>query len=45
MSPDRTAEVFDEVSRSGYYPEIVAEGLRDTLAGEVVNAYVLHHEP
>jgi hypothetical protein len=45
MSPDRTAEVFDEVSRSGYYPEIVAEGLRDSLAGESVSAYVLHHEP
>jgi hypothetical protein len=37
--------VFDEISRSGYYPEIVAEGLRDALAGESVLAYVLHHEP
>jgi hypothetical protein len=37
--------VFDEISRSGYYPEIVAEGLRDALAGEFVLAYVLHHEP
>lgn len=42
---DHTAEVFDDVSRSGYYPEIVAEGLRDALAGERVRAYVLHHEP
>ena len=45
MSIDRTPEVFDEVSRSGYYPEIVAEGLRDALADESVLAYVLHHEP
>ncbi len=45
MSHDRTPEVFDEVSRSGYYPEIVAEGLRDTLAGETVSAHVVHHEP
>jgi hypothetical protein len=45
MSNDRTDEVFDEVSRSGYYPEIVADGLRDSLAGEAVVAYVLHHEP
>lgn len=45
MSHDRTPEVFDEVSRSGYYPEIVSEGLRDALAGEIVTAYVVHHEP
>ena len=45
MSIDRTPEVFDEVSRSGYYPEIVADGLRDVLADESVLAYVLHHEP
>ena len=45
MTIDRTPEVFDEVSRSGYYPEIVADGLRDALADESVLAYVLHHEP
>jgi hypothetical protein len=45
MTDDRTPEVFDEVSRSGYYPEIVAEGLRDVLADEPVSSYVLHHEP
>ncbi|MCW2798863.1 MAG: phosphodiesterase [Aeromicrobium sp.] len=45
MTIDHMDELFDEVSRSGYYPEIVAEGLRDALAGEAVAAYVLHHEP
>ena len=45
MSDDRTPEVFDEVSRSGYYPEIVSDGLRDALAGETVIAHVVHHEP
>ncbi|MCL3818565.1 DUF5998 family protein [Aeromicrobium wangtongii] len=45
MTTDHTTALFDEVSRSGYYPEIVAEGLRDALAGEVVAGYVLHHEP
>jgi hypothetical protein len=45
MSMDHNDGLFDEVSRSGYYPEIVAEGLRDALAGESVAAYVLHHEP
>ena len=45
MTTDQPAALFDEVSRSGYYPEIVAEGLRDALADETVAAYVLHHEP
>lgn len=45
MTTDQTSALFEEVSRSGYYPEIVAEGLRDALAGEVVAGYVLHHEP
>ncbi len=45
MTIDHTDELASEVSRSGYYPEIVAEGLRDALAGESVTAYVLHHEP
>ncbi len=45
MTIDHTDELASEVSRSGYYPEIVAEGLRDALAGEGVLAYVLHHEP
>jgi len=45
MTTDHTDELESEVSRSGYYPEIVAEGLRDALAGESVTAYVLHHEP
>lgn len=45
MTIDQTDELLGEVSRSGYYPEIVAEGLRDALAGETVAAHVLHHEP
>lgn len=45
MTADRTDALFDEVSHSGYYPEIVAEGIRDALAGEHVAGYVLHHEP
>lgn len=45
MTIDQTAALFDEVSKSGYYPEIVAEGLRDALADEHVAGYVLHHEP
>lgn len=45
MTSDRTTEVFAEIARSGYYPEIVADGLRDTLADERVLAFVVHHEP
>jgi hypothetical protein len=45
MTTDQTPAMFDEISRSGYYPEIVADGLRDALAGEPVASYVLHHEP
>ena len=45
MTNDRTADVFAEISRSGYYPEVVAEGLRDAVADERVQAFVLHHEP
>ncbi|KAA1378774.1 DUF5998 family protein [Aeromicrobium fastidiosum] len=45
MTADHTASLFEEVSRSGYYPEIVAAGLRDALADEVVGGFVLHHEP
>ncbi len=42
---DRRTELFADVSRSGYYPEIVAQGLDDALAGELVHDYVLQHEP
>ncbi|CAN5137010.1 DUF5998 family protein [soil metagenome] len=42
---DKSPELFDAISRSGYYPEVVAAGLRDALAGESSLAFVLHHEP
>ncbi len=45
MTTDRTADVYAEISRSGYYPDIVADGLRDAVADEAILAYVLHHEP
>lgn len=45
MSSDRSDELFTQVARSGYYPEIVSDGLRDALAGEPVVAHVVHHEP
>lgn len=45
MSIDQNTDLFEAVSRSGYYPEVVAAGLNDALAGERVVDYVLHHEP
>jgi hypothetical protein len=45
VTSDRTAEVFSAISRAGYYPDIVAAGLRDALADEAVLAFVVHHEP
>lgn len=38
-------DVFEDIARSGYHPEVVAEGLRDALASEEVVAHVVHHEP
>ena len=40
-----SSDVFTEIARSGYYPDIVTAGLRDALAGEDVLAHVVHHEP
>jgi hypothetical protein len=45
MSIDQNTDLFEAVSRSGYYPEVVAAGLNDALADERVVDYVLHHEP
>lgn len=45
MSNDQNADLFEAVSKSGYYPEVVAAGLNDALADERVIDYVLHHEP
>ncbi|MEO6471191.1 MAG: DUF5998 family protein [Aeromicrobium sp.] len=39
------SELYEAISKSGYYPEVVAAGLSDALAGEDVVAHVLHHEP
>lgn len=45
MSADRLDDVFADISRSGYHPDIVSAGLRDALADEPVIAHVVHHEP
>lgn len=45
MASDRTAELHAEISRSGFHPDIVSQAITDSLAGEQVLAYVVHHEP
>ena len=45
MSNNPNVDLFEAVSKSGYYPEVVAAGLNDALADERVVDYVLHQEP
>lgn len=45
MSEDNSDELFTEISRTGYHPEVVSAGLGDALSGEPVEQFVLHHEP
>lgn len=45
QTKDRTKALYESISRSGYYPEIVSGALEDALAHEPVGSYVVHHEP
>ncbi|HLR85379.1 MAG TPA: DUF5998 family protein [Nocardioidaceae bacterium] len=42
---DRWSQLREAIQQTGYYPNVVTEGIVDALAGESVEAYVLHHEP
>ena len=42
---DRWSQLRDAIQQTGYYPNVVTDGIVDALAGESVEAYVLHHEP
>lgn len=33
------------IDKTGYYPQVVAAGVRAAVAGEDVAAYLVHHEP
>ncbi|TDC46621.1 phosphodiesterase [Jiangella ureilytica] len=33
------------IQEAGYYPDLVADMLETSLAGEAVDSYVVHHEP
>lgn len=42
---DRTRELQSAIDRTGYYPEVVADGVATAVAGEQVLSFFVHHEP
>ncbi|KQP67201.1 MULTISPECIES: DUF5998 family protein [Nocardioides] len=42
---DRTRELRAAIDRTGYYPEVVSDGVATAVAGEQVLAFFVHHEP
>ncbi|HET6698968.1 MAG TPA: DUF5998 family protein [Nocardioidaceae bacterium] len=42
---DRAAELRTAIEKSGYYPDVVADAVRAAVAGEGVEAFLVHHEP
>jgi len=42
---DQTGSLLTALDRVGYYPAEVAAAVEDSLAGEDVVSYVIHHEP
>ena len=43
--PDRSSDLREAVEASGYYPNVVLDGVTAALAGEPVRSFVVHHEP
>jgi hypothetical protein len=44
-SRDRFEDLVLAIDKTGYYPEVVAAGVRAAVAGEEVGSYLVHHEP
>jgi hypothetical protein len=42
---DRTLELREAIEHTGYYPEVVRDGVQAAVAGEQVVSYYVHHEP
>ena len=42
---DRTLELREAIEHTGYYPEVVRDGVHAAVAGEHVVSYYVHHEP
>jgi hypothetical protein len=44
-SQDRFDDLVVAIEKTGYYPQVVAAGVRSAVAGEEVASYLVHHEP
>ena len=42
---DVSHDLRQAIHRTGYYPEVVADGVAGALAGEEVVSFFVHHEP
>src|SRR6478735_6523584 len=41
----RGVELREAIDHTGYYPEVVADGVAGAIAGEQVVSFFVHHEP
>src|SRR5690348_352278 len=44
-SRDRFDHLVAAIEKTGYYPQVVAAGVRTAVAGEEVVSFLVHHEP
>ena len=44
-SRDRFDDLVVAIEKTGYYPQVVAAGVRASVAGEEVASFLVHHEP
>jgi hypothetical protein len=44
-SRDRFDDLVVAIEKTGYYPQVVAAGVRSSVAGEPVSSFLVHHEP
>jgi hypothetical protein len=42
---DRFGDLVVAIEKTGYYPQVVAAGVRSAVAGENVTSFLVHHEP
>jgi len=42
---DRALDLRDAIHRTGYYPDVVTDGVVSAVAGEDVVSFYVHHEP
>jgi len=44
-SRDRSGDLHSAIEKSGYYPDVVSDSVNAAVAGEPVEAFLVHHEP